>query len=516
MFSRLSIRQIAWAVGLGVALIYGLTLVLLSPPALQDFPAHLARAAAMGSLIFHDGAQFRGMFHYHFLFTPYVLGDLGLTSFVELFGARLGGGLWTAVVVASLPAALLFYLHVLGASAEDRLLIFILSLYLATDWFFVMGFLSFRLCVALTIVTLGVLKLLRARWSARLYLLYTALVAISYLTHLAGLAFLTVAVVMISALELRSGSTSMEREALLFAPLAVLLVWHFGITGGYDRPGDPIENPYTWGTVHEKIIRLSSGFLRFDRLRDLMLAELLAVCVLIRIEGARLRDLSIPSVREMLVLAAAFLAMYVALPTRYSEAWAVDVRPLALVSVFLVLASAGLPIRRTWRGPRGVAVAVVLALTLAISNLTYLGRQLQRDQLWLSQYRAIVARLPEGARVLPVYTLSLEGVVSPFMHANAFITIDRGGLIPYDFTGDTANPQKYFRYVHRPYRPDELWYLEGSQDHVDWSQVMRDYDYLLVTRPYDIAQIKVSARVLAENEVATLLAISRTPEAARR
>jgi len=515
-FSHLSLLQIGWIAGLGVALAYCLTLALISPLPLQDFPAHLARAVAMADLMFHDGMRFGGMFQYHFLFAPYVLGDLGLSALVELFGLRIGSGIWIALVVASLPAALLFFLWTLRASTHDRLLVFVLSLYLATDWFFVMGFLSFRLCVALTIATLGVLKLLREQWSVRLYILYAALIALSYLTHLAALAFLTVAVLVVSALALRSGTSRIQREALLFAPLAALLVWHFVITGGYDRPDDPIENPYTWGSAYEKVTRLGTAFLRFDGLRDLVLAEVFGACVLIRIERGRLRDLSSPAVQEMLALAAAFLAMYVALPMQYSEAWAIDVRPLALVSVFLLVACTCLPPRRTWRGGRGAAVAVVLALALAVANLTYLSRHLQRDQAWLSQYREVVARLPEGGRVLPVYTLNLEGVVSPFVHANGFITIDRAGLIPYAFSGDTANPQKYFRYVRRPYRPDELWYVDHAADPVDWPQVLRDYDYLLVTRPYDASRIKVPARVLAQNEAAALLVISRAPEGAHR
>jgi len=510
--SRATLLRLGWAAALLMLLTYGLVLIGLSPLPLQDYPAHLSRALVMGDLIFHHGSKFGGMFDYHFLFVSYVLGDLGFTAFTELFGPRVGGGLWVALLVASLPAGLLFYLRAVGATAEDRLLAFILGLYLATDWFFVMGFLNFRLGVSLTIVTLGALQLLRGHWSLARYALYAALVVLSYLSHLAALTFISVAVGINSLLALRARTTRLSREILVIAPIAALLFWHFVLINGYTLPGDPAEQPYVWGTLYTKLMRLDAEFLRYNPLGDLLLAEAFAVCLLLRVCRGRVRDLAHPSAQEMLALVAAFVAMYFALPFAYAEAWAVDVRPLALVSVFLLIACISLPTSRAWRAPVGLCSAVVVALALAGANMLHLAVHLRHAQATLNQYRAIIASLPLRARVLPVYTWPLEGDVIPLLHAGSFVTIERQGLTPYAFTADTANPTKYFRYRHGPpSRPDELWYLYPKLGKIDWNGVARDYNYLLITRPFDLSRIQVRTTLVAQNDAAALLAIASPP-----
>jgi hypothetical protein len=501
--------KLGWTAGVILAAAYVVTLGLLSPVTLQDYPAHLARAVAMADLWFHGGARFGEMFSYHFLFVPYYLGDLGLTVLVEVFGPRLGGGLWLTIVFLSLPCALLFFMRVTHIAAERRVLVFMLSLYLATDWFFLMGFLSFRLGVAVTIVILALVLQLRNRWSTRLFVVYSALVVLGYLVHLTTIAFLAAAIGVSGLLRLRWRTSNVRTETLLLAPVAAMFAWHFGVAVGYNLPGDPIENPYTWGTLYEKFTRLDYEFVRFHRHSDLPMLIAFVACVLLSVGRLRLRDLRESAVLEMLVLATMFVAMYIALPMGYSEAWYVDVRPLALVSVCLILACANLPAGRSWTRVPGVALAIVLAMGLVAGNLSYLKRHLIRDQAWLTQYRAIVAAVPVGAHVLPVYTHAAEGSIAPYLHANSFITIDREGLMPYAFTADTANPEKYVRYVHMPYRPDEGWYCKHRWGIIDWRSVASDYDYVLITKPFESRRIRLPTTTVAENGTAALLAIKK-------
>jgi hypothetical protein len=503
-------REIGWTAALILAVAYAVTLSLLSPLTLQDYPAHLENAVTLTDLIFHGGAHFGAMFHYRFLFVPYFLGDLGFTMLVDALGPRVGGALWLTVIVLSLPCALLFFMRVTGVAAERRALVFILGLYLATDWFFLMGFLSFRLGLAVTIVNLALAIRLRQRWSPRAFVIYSVLVVAGYLTHLTTIVFLGTAVGVSGLLRLWRRTSDMRTEALILAPIAAMCVWHFGMAVGYTLPGDPAENPYTWGTWYDKFAGLDYEFIRFHMPSDLLMLKGLAVCVLVSAGRVRLRDLRAPAFVEMLVLAVVFVAMYIALPMGYSEAWYVDVRALALVSVCVILACANLPTRRSWLGVPGPALAILLAIPLAASNLVYLQRHMTRDEAWLRQYRAIVAVVPPGARVLPVATHGSEGHINPYLHANSYIAIDREGLMPYAFTADTANPEKYLRYVHKPYRPDETWYLSrrppGS---VDWRSVVSDYDFVLATKPFDPRRMPLRTTTIAENGSAELLAINK-------
>jgi hypothetical protein len=203
-------------------------------------------------------------------------------------------------------------MRVSGVAIERRAVIFILSLYLATDWFFLMGFLSFRLGIAVTVVNFALATRLRHDWSKRVFLGYSLAVALGYLLHLTTLAFLLPAVGVSGLLRLWRRTSNVRTEALLMAPIAALCAWHFGVAAGYTLPGDPAENPYTWGTIYGKLAALDFEFVRFRLRWDALLGIGLAVCLLLFAGRVRLRDLRQTAVLEMLLLAATFVAIYAA------------------------------------------------------------------------------------------------------------------------------------------------------------------------------------------------------------
>jgi hypothetical protein len=87
--------------------------------------------------------------------------------------------------------------------------------------------------------------------------------------------------------------------------------------------------------------------------------------------------------------------------------------------------------------------------------------------------------------------------------------MDRAALEPYVFAGDNGNPMKYFRYLNQPYDPPEVWYGDIPRDPVDWQRVAREYDFLVITKPFDPAIFKVASRTVADNSTATVLAIQK-------
>ena len=141
----------------------------------------------------------------------------------------------------------------------------------------------------------------------------------------------------------------------------------------------------------------------------------------------------------------------------------------------------------------------------------------------MSRYRALLTALPQHSRVLPIYTAHKQGGVAPFLHAGAYIVIDRAGFIPYLFSADRGDPMMYFRYLQRPYAPHEEWYRrqdptftpsdpsgappDQDVESVDWTQVASDYQYLIISKPFDRSRILVGGRTVAENEVAAVLSI---------
>ena len=504
-----ALTRLAWTGGLVAVAAYCVLFILLSPLPVQDFPDHLARAVAMNDLFFHGGARFGGIFHFNLEWIPYLLGDLILTAGVALFGPTGGATFWILLVFLSLPCAALFYLRVRGIDATGRTLMLWVSLYLATDWFFLMGFLSYRVSVAMLIATLALVELWRRKQSYGLLALYALAVVLDYLMHLSPIAFLFAALGVTALLRLWQRSTTLRTEIMLFVPLLAVVLWHVTVGSHYREPGDPATSPFFWGTWISKFARVGSEFFHFAPWTDALLVLLLVVCLWVRTGVPRWRDLGQPLVLELTVLGVMFLAMFFALPLGYSEAFYVDTRPLPLASFFLIAACLALPRREPVTRPRREAIAFALAALLAVGNFAYLTRHFIAEQNWVTQYRDVVAAIPEHGRVLPIYTRGGEGAVVPFLHVSGYISMDRAGIEPYVFAGDNGNPMKYFRYNHRPYDPPEVWYGDIPRDPVDWGRVAHDYDFVAVTKPYDPSVIKLATHPVAESPSATLLAIDK-------
>jgi len=501
-------------VAAGLLLAYIVVIAQSSAIGLGDTSNHLVRAYIMADLIFHHGAGFGAQFEYHFLAVPYVLPDLLLTAAVDVLGPKIALASWTVLTFLSVPAALLLYFRVtLGTKGralfEDERALFLLlcALYLSTDFFFVVGFFAFNLGLACVIVILTLIELLRRRWSNGLFALYGGLVVTAYLIHLSTLVFLATIVAVSALLRLWSRSSSLRHELFLFAPIVVMLAWHFGVAEHYRRPTDLAGEVYRWGTLHGKMLRMPiSNFLRYRGRLDPILWFLYVASLLMLIRSRAWRDtFASPRVIESLALATAFFGMYFALPASYSEASYVDIRALAPATLFILLACLHLPRvePRPESSRRAPSLAVALAFVLSILNLAYLGEHFMELSSWSTKYRALFAAIPRGAHVLPVYTVP---TIWKYMDPSPITVIDRQASVPYLFSANTGAPMTYFRYVDPPYKPADDWYTSGPPL-VDWRQIACTYQYILVTRPFDLRRIRVATNTIAENSSAALLAI---------
>jgi len=99
--------------------------------------------------------------------------------------------------------------------------------------------------------------------------------------------------------------------------------------------------------------------------------------------------------------------------------------------------------------------------------------------------------------------------VVPYLHVSGYVSMDRAAVEPYVFAGDNGNPMKYFRYLHRPYDPEETWYGEIPRPPIDWHTVARDYDFVVITKPFNPAVLTLATRTVTENSSAALLAIQK-------
>ena len=515
--TRMDAGRFGWAMAALLGAAYVVCIVKLTSFPMQDYANHVARAEVMADLLFHHGSSFGRDFQLHLVPVPYVLPDLILAGAVEVFGIPVGAGIFTGLVLLSLPCALVFYAYSCNVAARAWPFLFLLGLYLTTDWFFIAGFLAFRLAIALIMVNLALAEILRTRWRASLYAAYIVVLALGFLTHLTVLVFTSAALGVSALVRLWFKATTVRREVSLLAPLAALFAAYLGVFAQAHVAGASVV--HNWAAPGgaspwvSKIRNLDYDFIGFDRQLAAATPILFFICILWSIRKELLRPASAwrPAVVEPLALAATFVGVYLVLPYESEYTQYVDIRALPMVTLSLLWACVRLPAESPSGKGYGSLLMLGLASVLAAAGLLHVAAPLRINNAWINQFRKVVSYIPSGARVLPVHTETKR----PYLiHVGAHAVLDRGALNPYLFSGNFGDPMTYFRYKNLPYAPEFQWYraqLQGrKQDgEVDWDKIACSYDYILVTMPYEARFIRVPAIEIASNDAAALLAVSR-------
>jgi hypothetical protein len=509
--------RVGWIAAAIVCAAYVLCFVHLAPLALQDYPNHLARAVVVNDLMFHGGAKFGSAFSYGFLAIPYILNDWLLASLIELAGIKSAAALWPVLVMLSLPAALLYYMRTLSVGRDQKIVGFLLSFYLVTNTFFFRGFLAFSLAVSSILLALGLARSLRDRACRGIlrYAIYCAVLPAAYLIHLTTLVFITAALVISSMCDTyRRRTVNWRNELLIFLPIAALLGWHF-----FFHPAVPgIESTATvWGSALGKIRHVDWTFIRFYWQQDLALLGLGTLACLWQTYWSRRHCAATPLVWEMLALSLTFIAIYLVLPSGLGTGSWIDMRAVPMIALFLMLACLA-PADAAQAQPRLPisTIAIALSALVALANLMYLVHHLQPKAPLIADYRAVVARIPQGSWVFPIYTNTTERPIKSTLHLAAYVLTDRQAFSPYQFSNDLGDPMQYFSYRNKPYAPDEDWYTDRQSEPVDWAAIEASYDFVLVMKPFDAKRIPIATRPVFENDAAALMAIgSKSPVAAQ-
>jgi O-antigen/teichoic acid export membrane protein len=489
------------AVG-GAALAAGYVVLLLGLDGLpyQDVPNHVARAVITSDLLFDGGRRFGDRFTFQPMLAPYILHDLGLAALVRVLGPYLAGRAWMVLSLLSLPAAVAVFLRSRGYARHTVVLACVLCLYLGTDFTFVTGFTSYRLALAVTVLSLAAWQGYLESGSRRALVGWIGGLLGGYLLHLSAPFFAGFAAVALAGLaarrrgrELALPTAVLPRAALGLAPLLLLAAWQLR-TAGVAPPGDTRFQP-----PFEKLTGAFLPFHRYDLPTEAGLFLLLAAALALAARGWRTagREAIAPALVALL-----FFALYAALP--YGQAYIsyIDLRALPFAWLFVVIAALGVAdrARPSW------AVAA-LSLALVAANQAVLSGHLLRHDAVMRDYRRIAAQLPENATFVPVVTRPRDGTTNPYLHAGNFATIERGARSPYLFS---AGVTSYFRPHQYISAPSEFWYQKGIRPN-DGTALACAYRYLLVLTPMDWRRLPVPTRLLAGNATAELREVTRPP-----
>jgi hypothetical protein len=477
---------------------------------MQDLPDHVMRAHIIGDLLFRHGAQFGDLFVFKRNFSPYLGGDLVLASLDWFLGTAWASRVWIALAIGLLPLSVWFALRRQGADSFVASAAGILALFVATDRFFIFGFMNFLFSVACAFFTYGWLCSAARTGRARAYTLYVLLLVVSYVVHLTALIFLTAIAGLSLAIWSVRRELSLRRAALLMLPPLLLVVFQLVTAPALDLIGQAMHSASEatrlgghaglwWHAMHSKLIGLAFPAQRFNLTGDIVLLGVLIAATVIPILYAGRTALGVCA--EALLLGLALGFSYAIAPDTIGGVFYAGVRPLQYVYVFLIIA--GVLAARHY--PRVQRAQLVVAVVLAIANLAWVAIYMLPANAALGRYKALTASIPYEARVLPIDTLAFEHY-RPFLHAGAYATLSAHAVTPYVFAADNVPNMPYFVFPRRPpYAPHESWYAFHWK--VSWEQVADGYQYLLVTVPWATGRIRVPYVVVARNQSAALLKI---------
>jgi len=493
---------------LPLALLLGTCALFLSLKGLPflDLPNHTTRSWVISQLLW--GTQYRELFAFDLLFAPYILGDLILASLLRIFPLETGALLYLSLCFAVLPLSVLFYQRSRQIAISLSASTFLLSCFLATNWYFLAAYTNYSLSLGLVFLAMGLWEHFleeRTNTARRItwFLLFLLASTLSYLAHLSGLFFLGLLLGGKTIFRLFRRTVDWRETLATLTPFALLSVLHI------TRPVTQQDLLSTWifRSARDKLLGLASMFIRFDYTIDTVyFVAFFALLALALLTGRDRNRAVVAQYREafrdgdaleLALTCLGLLLVYVVMPVGLAAAYDVDGRALPYLFVYLILL--------TWKvlpnARRAANALFISALLLSVTNLIYLQHYLGKHNQRLVAINQLIKTIPPGKTLLPVATVMEEGRVQTGLHNGALYTVWGQGVTPYIFASAFGEPVIYFHYKHFPRAPLIFWYV-WLRD-VDWAQVIRDYDLILISKPFDRARLQIpNLRLLAENEAA--------------
>lgn len=450
-----------------------------APAVLVDYPNHLARAHILAHL-----GDTPALTEYYAVdaqpIIPYLGLDAVLVPLTRLFGTEIAGALGLTLVLVALTGATLLLDRVLNGRVRWTSAAVLLLLFNALlAW----GNITYLLGLA------GVMGLLAGwiaaeRWSPlRRLAVFAVATTLLFLIHVlaAGVwAMLVAAYELGRLIRHRAAWNGLLPGALQFVPAAVL--WVAAPHSMYLFEVSETQ----WGSLAEHLLALASPFSfdvwlgRFGSATALAdWATTLAVLGGLAVGAVSGRLIIDRRLWAPLLLGLAFT---LTVPVFVNGLWPSHLR---LPTLMACLLAAGSTVR--WPAPRLAAVVLIGLLAL---RLTTLLPQMTACGETIGELHAAFARMPEGARLLPVLDARRNDALcrpwQSFSHIATLAVIDRNAFVPIVFwentlldlrdpvwktTGDkrAVSPDQLRRGATATADPAEYWTAwPGRFDHVLW------------------------------------------------
>ncbi len=482
-------RARGWAaeLPLAVALAAHLAVVLaLGHFPFQDLPNHLARYAVLARTL---GGAPPAWLDVRLIPTAYIGLDLVGAALVASVGAFATGKLFGIAGVLAVPLGMR---RLLAAVAPGKRGWAVAGTLLAFSAYYLSSYLSYVVGVGAALAWLAAWWPRRAAATA----LGRAGLALGvvglYLIHLSAplIALAVVGVELLWAAGPVVRGPAATRRAVVGPRLATIAACVAGLAavwGGCTllagtRPSIrnpvpvPPPPPVGFRTPASKVLALAYPFYTLSLAQGAVMAGGYAVAL-----ALFLREEGRAALRHPVGLAAlALLAVYVVWPLSFGETRAVDARWLLAVYALPFCAAAA-----DGRAPSARALGAVAALAVLHAGAVFaIGRRLDRD---LDAYDRVLARVPVGARVLPLVTPTRRHPdrVTPYLHHAQWHVANRGGRVAgfFGVDGLVDDGYSYSHLAHvrerdRFYFYPETWGADSAPP-LPWARIWRDADAVI-------------------------------------
>ncbi len=421
-------------------------------PPLVDYPNHLARSFVLTHL--HDPTyRFDRWYAADWGPRPYVVADLLLFALVKVFPAELAGRLLLSFALLAVPLAAWFFLRQAAPGQEAGAL---WPLLLGQHCFFLLGYLSFYIGLAVCFLTLA----LCLRWRAcsgsfgTAWWLACSSATLLYFTHLLSFAIAGLIIASLLLFE-RRPSREWFRTVLIVFPGA--LMFALFARDSWTQRGSVVFRDFS-----DKLDVLPVLVHSYSPLLDYVVLALFAVWFV----AAWWRNADFHLQKPWLAVAGVLFVAYWLIPLGYGDGWDFDIRVLPVLFVVLVA------VVRV--GPRAKILAplVLLIFFLRTADMT---RQFFAAQPELAGMARAMDFTAPHARVLSIVEAEDDDPVwHSFAHFSAYGVIRRAWFSPYLFDLKDLTPM---RITQDSYTLDGFWQL-SYPDTPDWRAVQKDYDFV--------------------------------------
>lgn len=466
-------------------LLYCAVFLLLPALPFLDLPNHIARNFIISEL--GRDAVFDSRFSFSPTFSPYVLGDILLSALISALGADSAARIWVLGSFLGFVAAASFYARAARMSAFSIRMIEIVSIFLATNWFFLSAFSHFVIGCWLSIFALGCAQLLlnseAERPSVLRFLVYFLLVFSTYLMHLAAAVFCGLIAAALSAWRIKSEGTKLSKIAAVMLPHAATGFCYLLARASKSSDYYGWEFRSLWG----KITAMGATFVRYDQWTDLAFTGAFLLLLYLFHKRTRLENPESQqrSRKEHTFVLGVLAAAYLALPVAVNTLSDIDTRALPYLAFFLTIAACS-----TAASASKHKELIALAASVTLLNFAYITYNLSQHSAFLTEYSEAFDHIPLHAKLFPVNTIPDRGRIQPSLHASMSSVPSRRTVVPYILSSNQGEPVTYFHYRTKLYEPNKFWYVRDKK--VDWRQVAEEYDYVIVTRPHDQERIELS------------------------